>query len=91
MFFADRRGGATCEASADCSRVLNFAPGKILIMETDKHPTLAILVGGGPAPGINGVIASATIEAINCGLRVLGLHDGYQWHRPGRHLARRAS
>ena len=43
--------------------------------------TLAILVGGGPAPGINGVIASATIEAINSGLRVLGLYDGY------RHIA----
>ena len=42
---------------------------------------LAILVGGGPAPGINGVIASATIEAINSGLRVLGLYDGY------RHIA----
>ncbi len=41
--------------------------------------TLAILVGGGPAPGINGVIASATIEAINRGLRVLGLMDGYRW------------
>src|SRR5579883_3157645 len=40
-------------------------------------PVLAILVGGGPAPGINGVIASATIEAINNGLRVLGLYDGY--------------
>lgn len=39
--------------------------------------TLAILVGGGPAPGINGVIASATIEAANNGLRVLGLYDGY--------------
>ncbi|MDQ6823217.1 MAG: 6-phosphofructokinase [Candidatus Eremiobacteraeota bacterium] len=39
--------------------------------------TLAILVGGGPAPGINGVIASATIEAINSGLRVIGLYDGY--------------
>jgi ATP-dependent phosphofructokinase / diphosphate-dependent phosphofructokinase len=39
--------------------------------------TLAILVGGGPAPGINGVIASATIEAINNGLRVIGLYDGY--------------
>ncbi|MHB8139848.1 MAG: diphosphate--fructose-6-phosphate 1-phosphotransferase [Vulcanimicrobiaceae bacterium] len=39
--------------------------------------TLAILVGGGPAPGINGVIASATIEAIHNGLRVLGLYDGY--------------
>ena len=44
--------------------------------------TLAILVGGGPAPGINGVIASATIEAINNGLRVIGLYDGY------RHIAR---
>ncbi|GAC1657233.1 MAG: diphosphate--fructose-6-phosphate 1-phosphotransferase [Vulcanimicrobiaceae bacterium] len=40
--------------------------------------TLAILVGGGPAPGINGVIASATIEAVNNGLRVLGIYDGYQ-------------
>ncbi|PZR56629.1 MAG: 6-phosphofructokinase [Candidatus Meridianibacter frigidus] len=39
--------------------------------------TLAILVGGGPAPGINGVIASATIEAVNNGLRVLGIYDGY--------------
>jgi 6-phosphofructokinase 1 len=39
--------------------------------------TLAILVGGGPAPGINGVISSATIEAVNNGLRVIGLYDGY--------------
>jgi 6-phosphofructokinase len=47
-------------------------------MSTAKQ-TLAILVGGGPAPGINGVIASATIEAINCGLRVIGLREGYRW------------
>jgi 6-phosphofructokinase 1 len=45
--------------------------------------TLGILVGGGPAPGINGVIASATIEAINCGMRVLGLRDGYRWLAEG--------
>jgi 6-phosphofructokinase len=44
---------------------------------------LAILVGGGPAPGINGVIASATIEAINCGLRVIGIIDGYRWLAEG--------
>ncbi len=44
--------------------------------------TLAILVGGGPAPGINGVIAAATIEALNKGLRVIGLYEGY------RHIAR---
>jgi ATP-dependent phosphofructokinase / diphosphate-dependent phosphofructokinase len=41
--------------------------------------TLGILVGGGPAPGINGVIAAATIEAINEGCRVLGIYDGFQW------------
>ena len=41
--------------------------------------TLAILVGGGPAPGINGVIASATIEALNSGLNVIGLREGFRW------------
>ena len=45
--------------------------------------TLAILVGGGPAPGINAVIAAATIEARNRGLRVLGCHDGYKWLMQG--------
>ena len=40
--------------------------------------TLAILVGGGPAPGINGVIASATIEAVHRGLNVIGIYDGYR-------------
>src|SRR5438132_8502818 len=41
--------------------------------------TLAILVGGGPAPGINAVLAAATIEARNHGLRVLGCYDGFKW------------
>ena len=41
--------------------------------------TLAILVGGGPAPGINAVIAAATIEARNHGCRVLGVYDGFKW------------
>jgi 6-phosphofructokinase 1 len=40
--------------------------------------TLAILVGGGPAPGINGVIAAAAIEASNCDLRAIGIYDGYR-------------
>jgi ATP-dependent phosphofructokinase / diphosphate-dependent phosphofructokinase len=47
--------------------------------DAQQRDVLAILVGGGPAPGINGVIASATIEAINSGLRVMGLRDGYRW------------
>ncbi len=48
-----------------------------------ERSTLGILVGGGPAPGINGVIASATIEAINEGCRVIGIYDGYQWLAEG--------
>ena len=40
--------------------------------------TLGILVGGGPAPGINSVISSATIEARNSGMRVIGIHEGYE-------------
>lgn len=40
---------------------------------------LAIIVGGGPAPGINAVIGAATIQAINCGFRVYGIYDGFKW------------
>ena len=40
--------------------------------------TLGILVGGGPAPGINSVISAATIEACNSGLRVLGIREGFR-------------
>jgi len=42
-----------------------------------RQPTMGIVVGGGPAPGINGVIGAAAIEAINNGLRVLGFYDGF--------------
>ena len=39
---------------------------------------LAILVGGGPAPGINSAISSATIEARKAGLAVIGVLDGFE-------------
>ena len=35
-------------------------------------------MGGGPAPGINGVISAATIEAINNGIEVYGVPDGFR-------------
>lgn len=44
----------------------------------NSKPAVAILVGGGPAPGINGVISAATIEAINRGHRVLGIKQGFE-------------
>ncbi|HEX8499560.1 MAG TPA: diphosphate--fructose-6-phosphate 1-phosphotransferase [Pyrinomonadaceae bacterium] len=45
---------------------------------SDKK-VLAILVGGGPAPGINAVISAAAIEAINEGFDVVGIQDGFKW------------
>jgi len=39
---------------------------------------LGILVGGGPAPGINTVISAAAIEAINQGFEVIGIRDGFK-------------
>jgi len=44
---------------------------------------LAILVGGGPAPGINGVISAATIQGINQGFQVIGIRDGFKWLAQG--------
>ena len=38
---------------------------------------MAILVGGGPAPGINSVIAAATIRGDLEGVDVLGIQDGF--------------
>ncbi len=40
---------------------------------------LALIVGGGPAPGINGVISSVAIEAVEQGIEVIGFRDGFQW------------
>ena len=40
--------------------------------------TIAILCGGGPAPGINTVVATVTKVFLKAGFRVLGIHEGYK-------------
>ena len=45
---------------------------------------MGILVGGGPAPGINSAIGAAVIEAVNSGLSVVGILDGYKHLADGR-------
>ncbi len=40
---------------------------------------LALVVGGGPAPGINGVISAVTLEALNNRIEVFGIQDGFKW------------
>ncbi len=47
-------------------------------MAKGKKETVGIIVGGGPAPGINGVISSAAIEAINEGKQAVGIMDGFK-------------
>ena len=44
---------------------------------------LAILVGGGPAPGINSVISAATIRGRLEGVEVVGIRDGFEWLMKG--------
>jgi 6-phosphofructokinase 1 len=45
--------------------------------------TYGIVVGGGPAPGINGVIGAAATVALRNGSRVVGCMDGFKWLMEG--------
>jgi 6-phosphofructokinase 1 len=45
--------------------------------------TFGILVGGGPAPGINGVIGAATLSAARAGAKVIGIREGFRWIMQG--------
>jgi len=44
---------------------------------------MGILVGGGPAPGINAVIGAATIRAALESVEVVGIEDGFEWLMKG--------
>jgi ATP-dependent phosphofructokinase / diphosphate-dependent phosphofructokinase len=50
--------------------------------EPGKHK-IGILVGGGPAPGINGVISALTLEARSRAHKVIGIYNGFQWLMKG--------
>ena len=44
-----------------------------------QNKRMAILVAGGPAPGINSVIGAATIRGILSGADLIGIRDGFKW------------
>ena len=44
---------------------------------TNGKKVIAIVCGGGPAPGINSVISAVTMEGIRHGWEVLGIYDGF--------------
>lgn len=50
---------------------------------TEQPTIVGILVGGGPAPGINSVIGAATIRSILGRSDVIGIIDGFRWLMEG--------
>jgi 6-phosphofructokinase len=46
---------------------------------SNNQGKIGILVGGGPAPGINSVISAAVIQARLLGYEVLGIKNGYEY------------
>ena len=55
-----------------------------------QNSNVGILVGGGPAPGINGVISAVTFEARTRARKVIGIYDGFQWLMRGDTTHKRA-
>jgi len=57
-------------------------------MKTESNQSannrVGILVGGGPAPGINGTIGAVTLEAGNRGCEVVGIYEGFSHLMTGR-------
>ena len=53
-------------------------------MEDRRKPRIGILVGGGPAPGINSAISAATLKAVDEGCEVVGILDGWEHLMAGR-------
>src|SRR5438552_2371881 len=70
----------SCSPYASCSH-----PVEVLMPQgIPPIKKIALLVGGGPAPGINGVISAVTIQAAEITrIEVLGIQDGYRWIMEG--------
>src|SRR3984957_19823370 len=67
----------TCETALP---VTDSPQGPNIVRPQSK---LAIVVAGGPAPGINSVIGAATIRACLSDVEVLGVQEGFQWLMQG--------
>ena len=54
------------------------------IRHAKARARVGIVVGGGPAPGINGTISAITLEGRNRGYEVVGIVDGFSWLMAGK-------
>jgi 6-phosphofructokinase 1 len=55
-----------------------------MLKSGDPVLRIGILVGGGPAPGINSAISSAALKVIDEGHEAIGIYDGYSHLIDGR-------
>jgi 6-phosphofructokinase 1 len=60
-----------------------MAQSRPVTTKTSDAPKLAIACAGGPAPGINSVIAAVTAAACAAKVDVVGLQDGFRWVMEG--------
>jgi len=44
-----------------------------------REKRVVIVVGGGPAPGINAVISAVIVQALSHNLKTIGVYDGFKW------------
>ncbi len=54
-----------------------------LAMSSSSKKVIAIVCGGGPAPGINSVISAVAMEGNRQGWEVLGIYDGFSYLAKG--------
>jgi hypothetical protein len=64
---------AVADTSANLIQTSRAAVHHEADMTVTHHKNVGILVGGGPAPGINSVISAATIRAELEGIDVVGI------------------
>jgi len=57
----------------------------------EKRGKIGILMGGGPAPGTNGVIHGATIVALESGYEVFGIYEGFRYLAEGKLVGKELS
>jgi 6-phosphofructokinase 1 len=80
-----RRDGSAISAVSAPAALIGAADASSPLLSYDGIVTkrLAILVGGGPAPGINSVISAATIRSRLEDVEVVGIRDGFEWIMQG--------
>src|SRR5918995_1041594 len=67
----------TCWSSAVATEPGCYTPAMPVAARSSAKKRIAILTGGGDAPGLNAVIRAVVKSAANCHCETIGLEDGF--------------